>query len=256
MKKHEMVLDFTSLLDVILIILFLVLCSMNGKAQKDAEKIDDLTANVESLKDENEQLTGTVKDLEKLQQELTETLEEIKKASLEKGQELDEMRVKYDELKLQYERISKNLDSIAALANLDINDAVKYEAFKGNAIAVELELVDVQGNLDKKTSCRVNLFVERLFKESFLIEDTGVAFSYEYQSLLTDCIQKSLNDLKNSEEIPIVIISIKYDLEKVAYNAVDIVEKAAIDASKKCNSKDFIVLVYDEIYKKEVDTKE
>ena len=50
MKKREIILDFTSLLDVILILLFLILCSMNASAKKDAEQIADLMV-------QNEQLT-------------------------------------------------------------------------------------------------------------------------------------------------------------------------------------------------------
>ena len=47
MKKREIILDFTSLLDVILILLFLILCSMNATAKKDAEEIESMkTQNV------------------------------------------------------------------------------------------------------------------------------------------------------------------------------------------------------------------
>ena len=53
MKKREIILDFTSLLDVILILLFLILCSMNASAKKDAEQIADLTVRNEQLTEQN-----------------------------------------------------------------------------------------------------------------------------------------------------------------------------------------------------------
>jgi len=110
MKKHEMVLDFTSLLDVILIILFLVLCTMNGKAEKDAATIDELTEQNAAYAE----LTQQQKDeLEALTTENTDISEQL--AALLK--EHEELQAKYDDVSAQNEENKKLAQ--AAQANLE-----------------------------------------------------------------------------------------------------------------------------------------
>lgn len=74
MKKRDLVLDFTSLLDVIMIILFVVVSSM-GQASMDArEQAEKTVAEVQAEKDavsaENEELTQQLSELEKENLEL------------------------------------------------------------------------------------------------------------------------------------------------------------------------------------------
>lgn len=67
MKKRELILDFTSLLDVIMILLFVVLHNMNQAslaAHEEAERaLAGVQSQVEALADERDDLLGQVEDL-------------------------------------------------------------------------------------------------------------------------------------------------------------------------------------------------
>lgn len=243
MKKHEMVLDFTSLLDVILIILFLVLCSMNGKAQKDAKKIDDLEASTASLTSENGQLQGQIDDLEKQKSELEALLEEARKASLEKGQEVDRLQAEINRLSEQTKTLADLVAQYGEIQKLRPNDAKKYELFKGNAIAVELSLSDPNPNATQHIQCKVNMLVEGLKSANYLIEDTHNKPSVidKYTNELSSWLKNELEKIYKTEECSIYLIIIDYDDNQVMVDSVEIVKNAVshIDSDK------YLIILYD-----------
>lgn len=77
MKKKELMLDFTSLLDVILIILFLVICTMNKTARADTAEIETLTAETAALSEENDRLQTEYEIALTENAELTEEKEKL-----------------------------------------------------------------------------------------------------------------------------------------------------------------------------------
>ena len=87
MKKREIILDFTSLLDVILILLFLILCSMNATAKKDAEQIAELTVQNEQLTEQKQELGEAAVKLENEKGQLAEQLNTLQIQSEEKDKE-------------------------------------------------------------------------------------------------------------------------------------------------------------------------
>ncbi len=153
MKKHEVILDFTSLLDVILIILFLVLCTMNGKAAKDAEKIDELTEATVTMGIQLEEQSGEIKELTEKNKELEDKLSELQAL-------YDSLNHKYGELFAENEyHKGQAHDALQALqTSMEINgmsqtDLELFQLFKDKSITLELRLVKV----DKKR-CDIGLY--------------------------------------------------------------------------------------------------
>jgi len=139
MKKHEMVLDFTSLLDVILIILFLVLCTMNGKAQKDADTIDDLTQANVTMAAQLEEQAGQIEDLENTNKELAGLLEEMEAIKKENS------RLEAENAKLDKERNEalERLDKYMEISGLDDYDSLVFDTVMKGVTSVEVRILYV-----------------------------------------------------------------------------------------------------------------
>jgi hypothetical protein len=133
-----MVLDFTSLLDVILIILFLVLCTMNGKARKDADKIDDLTAQNEAYEaqvaEQGEKIAG-------LEEKNTELDSELSAAQTE----LEQLKEKYAALEKENEynkqiaqQAQENLKQYMEMGGYEQGDLELFGWFKEKVYSIEI----------------------------------------------------------------------------------------------------------------------
>ena len=129
MKKHEVVLDFTSLLDVILIILFLVLCTMNGKAQKDSDKIDELTQAQITMAAQIENQAGQIEELENTNKEQAERLEEMEAVKKEN-----------DRLQAERDDAVNRLDKVIEYSGMGSTNLAIFELFKGRVTPFVLEL--------------------------------------------------------------------------------------------------------------------
>ncbi|MBR4019415.1 MAG: hypothetical protein IKK12_07685, partial [Clostridia bacterium] len=112
MKKKELMLDFTSLLDVILILLFIVIANMN---QASAAVGEELTA----------QLTDSEARIQMLEEERTQLsaqLEEMRISEAENAAVIQE----FDQLQERFEALQEEYDHLKITTNYDEDDISVY----------------------------------------------------------------------------------------------------------------------------------
>ena len=114
MKKRELMLDFTSLLDVILILLFIVIANMNQASLAVGEELTaQLTqadAKVQTLEDEREEIISQLEEMR---------INEADNAALQ--QQLDQMEESYAALQEEY-------DHLKIITDYDEDDISVYQA--------------------------------------------------------------------------------------------------------------------------------
>lgn len=172
MKKREIILDFTSLLDVILILLFLILCSMNASAKKDAEQIAGLTVQNEQLAEQKQELGEAAVKLENEKAVLTEKLDTLQKQDAEKDKEINSLQAQNKELQqladasvASAQAAARLLEKLQALSGLNAIDQKQYELFLANICRIELQCVARLG--EKKTS--IAIYVNDEKQETFFV---------------------------------------------------------------------------------------
>ena len=112
MKKKELMLDFTSLLDVILILLFIVIANMN---QASAAAGEELTA----------QLTDSEARIQMLEEERTQLsaqLEEMRISEAENAAVIQE----FDQLQKRFDALQEEYDHLKITTNYDEDDISVY----------------------------------------------------------------------------------------------------------------------------------
>ncbi len=114
MKKKELMLDFTSLLDVILILLFIVIGNMNQSAISAEEEftaqLTQAENRIQAMDEERQQLTAQLEAVH---------ISEEKNAAL--SQELEQLKEEYAALLDEY-------DHLKIITDYDENDISVYEA--------------------------------------------------------------------------------------------------------------------------------
>lgn len=172
MKKREIILDFTSLLDVILILLFLILCSMNASAKKDAEQIADLMVQNEQLTEQKQELGEAAVKLENEKGQLTEQIDALLVQSEEKSKEISSLQAQNKELQqladtsvASAQAATQLLEKLQVLSGLNAIDQKQYELFLANICRIELQCVAKLG--EKKTS--ITVFVDDKKQETLLV---------------------------------------------------------------------------------------
>ncbi len=172
MKKREIILDFTSLLDVILILLFLILCSMNALAKKDAEEIESMKTQNELLLTQKQELSEVAVELDSKNEQLTQQLEELQGLYQSQGEELAGLWTKNEELQqiadasiASAQVANELLEKLQELSGLNAIDQKQYELFLANICRIELQCVAKRG--EKKTS--ITVFVDDEKKETILV---------------------------------------------------------------------------------------
>ena len=140
MKKKELMLDFTSLLDVILILLFIVIANMN---QASAAVGEELTA----------QLTDSEARIHMLEEERTQLsaqLEEMRISEAENAAAIQEL----DQLQERFEALQEEYDHLKITTNYDEDDVSVYrEAIEKTTRVVlmcDTSLNTVTGNQEVK----------------------------------------------------------------------------------------------------------
>ncbi|MGN0401406.1 MAG: hypothetical protein ACI4HQ_03980 [Acetatifactor sp.] len=113
MKKRELILDFTSLLDVIMILLFIVISNMAkasaSRSEDAAQSLAEAEAQLEALAEEREEL------LEQLAQEQ------------KNGEELSKTTAELQELQLKYHELQKEYDYFKITSEFEEDDLSVYE---------------------------------------------------------------------------------------------------------------------------------
>lgn len=114
MKKKELVLDFTSLLDVILILLFIVIANMN---QASAAAGEELTA----------QLTEADARIQILEQEKTALSSQLEEMNIREAKNAGVIQ-ELEQLKEQYAALQEEYDHLKITTNYDEDDVSVYQA--------------------------------------------------------------------------------------------------------------------------------
>jgi len=153
-------LDFTSLLDVILILLFLILCSMNATAKKDAEQIADLTVQNEQLTEQKQELGEAAVKLENEKEQLAEQLNLLQAKNEEMDKEINSLQAQNKELQqiadtsvASAQAATQLLEKLQEISGLNAIDQKQYEVFLSNICRIELQCIAKLG--EKKTSITV-----------------------------------------------------------------------------------------------------
>lgn len=114
MKKKELILDFTSLLDVMLILLFIVIANMNQASLTVGDelnaKLSEAGAQIQQLNEEREQLLMQLDALQANEQEYAAAVMELQ------------------QLEQNYAALQDEYDHLKIITNYDENDLSVYEA--------------------------------------------------------------------------------------------------------------------------------
>ncbi len=236
MKKREIILDFTSLLDVILILLFLILCSMNAAAKKDAEKIADLTIQKEQLTEQKQELGEAAVTLENENGKLTELLKSLQKAGEEKDNEIDSLQAQNKELQqlvdssvASAKAATQLLEKLQSLSGLNAVDQKQYELFLSNICRIELQCVAKLG--EKKTSITVLVNDEK--QETLLVGQGELSLEQAADVLRT---------YLDAAESEIAIVSMVYNGSSNIYqNIYEGLPQMILELAEEYRANDFTV---------------
>jgi len=236
MKKREIILDFTSLLDVILILLFLILCSMNASAKKDAEQIAELTVQNGQLTEQKQELSEAAVKLENEKANLTEKLDDLQTQSDAKDKEISSLQAQNKELQqladtsvASAQAATQLLEKLQALSGLNAIDQKQYELFLANICRVELQCMAKLG--EKKTS--ITIFVDDKRQETIFVGQGELSLEQ-----MTDILRTYL-DAAGTE---IAVVSMVYNGSSNIYqNIYEGLPKVILELAEEYRTKDFTV---------------
>ncbi len=243
MKKHEMVLDFTSLLDVILIILFLVLCSMNGKAQKDAEEIEDLKKQNAAYETQAAEQGEKISALEKENTELEDKLKQAQQELADLKKQYAEAVTDRDYYKTQAENAQNNLAKYMEIGGMSSTDLVAYQRFKENSAVFEISLVTLDPK-DYSRGNRLTVYKNNAQIGSALIIPTDKDPQSEEETIkkIKDWVNKIFSGQVASLSSKEVFIVFKYDNGQIYLRTPQVVKNAVEHIDTLKNIKyDFVV---------------
>lgn len=236
MKKREIILDFTSLLDVILILLFLILCSMNASAKKDAEQIAGLTVQNEQLTVQKQELGEAAVKLENEKATLADQLDVLQGQVAGQEKEISSLQAQNKELQqladtsvASAQAATQLLEKLQALSGLDAVDQKQYELFLANICRIELQCVAKLG--EKKTS--ITIFVDDERKETILVGQG---------ELTTEQTADILRAYLDAEEAEIAVVSMVYNGGNSIYrNLYETLPKVILELAEEYRTKDVTI---------------
>ena len=197
MKKRELILDFTSLLDVIMILLFVVIHNMNQaslSAYEETERaLAEVQSQVEALADERDDLLAQVEDLKIIS-----------------GLDVDDMSV----FKATIERMAK----ITLICTTEMNDEtdnyeVRVDIYLGTDQNDAQSLVDsviIEHDLELTREERMRFNAEQVTKVTKVLENMlkdvdlkllwfSIQYAYEdenFSNLDLEILSRSISDLE------------------------------------------------------------
>lgn len=236
MKKREIILDFTSLLDVILILLFLILCSMNATAKKDAEQIAELTVQNEQLTEQKQELGEAAVKLENEKGQLAEQLNTLQIQSEEKDKEISSLQAQNKELQqladtsvASAQAATQLLEKLQAMSGLNAVDQKQYELFLNNICRIELQCVAKLG--EKKTS--IAIFVDDIRKETILVGQGELSLEEAADTLRT---------YLDASKTEIALVSMVYSgSNRIYQNIYEGLPKIIFELAEEYRKKDFTI---------------
>ena len=234
MKKRELILDFTSLLDVIMILLFIIISNMNfASVNANAAAKAETEAAQEALEQEQEETeaaTEKIKELEAMLAEAAGKAEELE-------QENADMELELKVLLENHEALLEEYDYLKIITDFDARDTSAY----GQVIermAKVLLLCETGHNPDNgQTEVTVGIYrtAERQEEKSYV---ASVVFLHDFSltmqereelaarqvTELTKALSGALRE--NSEEVVWCSVQYAYDDENFSQSDLEIIDEA------------------------------
>lgn len=207
MKKRDLVLDFTSLLDVIMIILFVVISSM-GQASFDAK---------EEAQKQLEDNAGIQQDLEIAQQSLRNLQKE------------------YDEMDENNEELKKQIDELLKENNLykteDIDKGLLYESLIEESKKITLVCTPyINSNKSNANEVEITLYSGEMGGEQEALDI--VIFTHNFDLTREERIEKnaemqadmykSLEKIVQGDDLELIFITIEYTYGDKNFSQTDL----------------------------------
>lgn len=233
MKRKELILDFTSLLDVIMILLFIVISNMNQVS---------LSVHEEA----NRELLEAQSQIEELSNERNDLLLQIE-STTENEISYEDISFELEELKHEYDELQEDYDYLKITSNYDADDMSVYESTMERITKVTFicntEKNRETGNYEVKIDiyCDEDNNDEQTFVDSAIIEhnlnlskDERMKFNAEQVTELTRVLSKVFKNV----DLKVIWFSIQYQYEDDNFSNLDIeIIKESIDNLERSFSK-------------------
>jgi len=239
MRKRELILDFTSLLDVIMIILFLVLGSVNANSMQAADDAKAAGLKAQELERQNLELTTKLEssqaEVAKLNEELEKYREELAKVKSQLDSSVSE--ASYSELQVKYDALLADYEYLKIISDASEYDSKVYEEAIERTGKVILYCTSVMS--EKGTAVQFDLYSDAdgdgvmEFQDEFLITHDMTMDSAQRTTYKAEMINQATQFLIGSvrdDESDLLWFSIYYDYDDVNISSFDMeVMEGAID---------------------------
>lgn len=248
MKKRELILDFTSLLDVIMILLFIIISNMNlvSVNANEAAKAEAETAQ-SALAEEQEEAEAAaerIKELEAMLAETEQKAEELQQANADAELELKVLLENHAALLEEY-------DYLKIITDFDANDTSAYGQVIERMAKIIL-LCDTERNHETgQTEVTVGIYrtADRQEEKSYV---TSVVFLHDFTlttqereelaahqiTELTKALSGALRDC--SEEVVWCSVQYAYDDESFSQSDLEIIDEAIRNLERSFSKSCFI----------------
>lgn len=217
MKKRELILDFTSLLDVIMILLFVVIYNMNQASLSATEEtgraLDEARSQVEALSDERDDLLAQVESI---------LGREVNYGDI--GLELEAMKQEYDALENEY-------DYLKTITDRNADDVSVFKATVERMAKVTLICTTEENEETDNYEVKVDIYLgtdpddAQSLIDSVTIEhdldltrDERVKFNAEQVTKVTKVLENMLKDV----DLKLLWFSIQYTYEDENFSNLDL----------------------------------
>lgn len=208
MRKKDLVLDFTSLLDVIMIILFVVLSTMGQASKEEAQaKIQENVELHQELSDFQQVLTNLQNEYDKINlsnEELQKQLEEL-------SNENNLYKARYDSKNINEAQLYESLMQKSQKITLVCTPYINSSKSDGNGVEITLYSEKVE---DEQESFDVVIFPHNfdLTKEERAIKNA------EMQANMYNALESIIKD----NDLKLVLITIEYTYDDKNFSQSDL----------------------------------
>lgn len=217
MKKKELILDFTSLLDVIMILLFIVISNMNQASLSVSEEA-------------NRELLEAQSQIEELSDERNDLLLQIQ-STIDKEVSYADISFELEELKREYDNLYEDYEYLKITSNYDVDDMSVYESTLERITKVTFicntEKNRETGNYEVKIDiyCDTDENDKQTFIDSIKIEhnlnlskDERMRFNAEQVTELTRVLSQAFRNV----DLKVIWFSIQYQYEDDNFSNLDL----------------------------------
>ncbi|MCR5743937.1 MAG: hypothetical protein K6F92_09510 [Lachnospiraceae bacterium] len=239
MKKRELILDFTSLLDVIMIILFLVLGSVNANSLEAADEAKAANLKTQELERINSDLATELENAQKSADKLEEEIDKLKEEITLLKAQLDSSvsDAAYSELQVKYDALLADYEYLKIISDASEYDSKVYEEAIERTGKVILYCTSVMS--EEGTAVQFDLYSDAdgdgvmEYQDKFLITHDLTMNSAQRTAYKAEMINQATQFLIGSvrdDESDLLWFSIYYDYDDVNISSFDMeVMEGAID---------------------------